>query len=266
MLTPPGCGTPKEGYHRRPESARTGDAQGKDARRRRSRRSSRNTRSSSDVSGTSISGRGVTGKSFNSHARTRVDASILAQGQGQVVLGRETGAVEIQQVDEVPGFGSGQQAGQLVGPQIGQRLDQEAVNRWRRRLEVCDRVEHQIQLDRRSGELCRRPNEGPGIPDHVRPSTGFMRRVRKGADQLPVEIAIVHEKVCVGGQAMAQVSAGQRCATAEMKRHPLLATLEQMELLECDDARVEAGHALVVSQSLLARGPRGQWSLQQVRP
>src|SRR5690606_32255165 len=61
-----------------------------------------------------------------------IDAAILLEGERKVSFGREAGALEEQKVDQVARLRPRKQTGELGRPQVGQRLDHDAVDRRRR--------------------------------------------------------------------------------------------------------------------------------------
>lgn len=92
-------------------------------------------------------------------------------------------------------------------------------------------------------ELQESANETASVPKHRHRGAVHPTNVRQRAHEIAVGLAGMHEQIRIRRQSVSQMNAGQRRATAKMKRHGPLARLEKGELTRPNDAGIEtAGH------------------------
>lgn len=73
------------------------------------------------------------------------------------------GAVQEQDVDQIPRLGTRELASQLCGAQIDERFDDDPLDGRRRRLQVRNGLVHEVKLERLPRDSYGRPYESAGV-------------------------------------------------------------------------------------------------------
>ncbi len=149
--------------------------------------------------------------------------------------------IEKIEVDEIAGLGAREDTSQFARPQIGERFDDDLLDRGRRSRYVCDGLMNDIDLNTVSISVLKPgTHEVPHVAQQSDPDPGVCGGAWEKANEGSHVLDIMDEKVDVSGHPMTKINPGESRAATQMARDPPLAGTDEIEHEIRDDPAIES--------------------------
>ena len=171
---------------------------------------------------------------------TGIDTGVFTQSDLEVFFRRKSRLIEKIQVYEITGLRAREDAGQFARPKIGEGLDDDAFEGWRRSRDVSNGLVDDIGLYCISMlvlNLC--ADEVTHVAEESDTDSGLLGNPREETHERPHLFGLMNEEVDISGHPVSEVGTGKRSAATQVAGDAGLASPHEIQDEFRDNTPVE---------------------------